>query len=435
MAAIDPAGADADTDTVLTTAGTGRVLIIAGETAGQRITVSRLSSAGYSVDAVGAAEDARTACTQDCPDLVILDLDVQRAGGLRLLREFKQSWPNLLIIAVTNLMGLEKGIRATQCGAFSYLVKPVEKDELLDHVKRAIGAPATVPPEHDWRNDLKARSRLREERIRQFNEVAARDSHVILTGENSLGRELVAHALHAASSRRNSPLLALRCGTETAGNFWPDPDLFSRAVLQALSRAHGGALLIDEIDNLPASTQLTLAAALGDVRVIATSSFEAHELMSSGRLQAALYDKFTDQSLVTPALGRRREDIPLLISHFLEQVTEPGGDRMLYSPNEIVSLVAKNWPTNIRELFELVCHEATTSRGNASALGSEPTISSFDEARETFSRQYLSETLRITEGNVSKSARLAKRHRTDFYKLMEKYRLRPEDFKVAEADR
>jgi two-component system response regulator GlrR len=194
-------------------------------------------------------------------------------------------------------------------------------------------------------------------------------------------------------------------------------------------------LLIDEIDSLPESTQLTFVAALGDARVIATSSFDALDLVPSGRLHAALYEKLARQSLVTPPLGRRREDIPLLISHFLEQATEPGGNRTLYSPNAVASLVAGNWPANIRELFELVCHNPAVSHEYAPPLGSEATDSSFDEAREAFSRQYLSETLRMTEGNVSKSARLAKRNRTDFYKLMEKYRLRPDDFKVSQGAR
>jgi two-component system, NtrC family, response regulator GlrR len=392
-----------------------------------------LSAAGYSVDAVAAAQDARVACTQRCPDLVILDLDLQRAGGLPLLSELKETWPDLRVIAITNLMGLDKGVRATQSGAFSYLVKPVEKAELLDHVKRAIGAAVCAPPVHDWRTDLAARSQLREARIRQFNEVAARDTHVLLTGESSVGRELVARALHAASSRRQSPLLVLRCGTGTAGEFWPDPDLFSRAVLKAVRGAQGGTLLIDEIDTLPESTQLTLAAALGDVRVIATSSLDVRDLVRSSRLHAALHGKLAQDCLVTPPLGRRREDIPLLISHFLEQATEPGSSRTLYSPDEVASLVARNWPANIRELFELVCHNPDVSRKYAPPPGSEG-MDSFHEAREAFSRQYLSETLRMTEGNVSKSARLAKRNRTDFYRLMEKYRLRPDDFKIAQAE-
>jgi two-component system response regulator GlrR len=429
------AGRTADPKVPPSTARTDRVLVIAGEAAAQRVTVSRLNSAGYSVEAAASAEEARGACARRCPDLIILDLDVQRAGGVSLLKELKGSWPDLLVIVTTNLMSVEKGVRATQCGAFSYLVKPVEKAELIDHVRRAIGTAASAPPEHDWRSDLAARSQLRESRISQFNEVAARDTHVLVTGENSVGRELIARALHAVSSRRNSPLLVLRCGTGTAGEFWPDPDLFSRAVLKALSSAQGGTLLIDEIDSLPESTQLALGAALGDVRVIATSAFDTHDLVPSGRLHAALYEKVAQQSLVTPPLGRRREDIPLLISHFLEQATEPGGKQPLYSPNAVVSLVAKNWPANIRELFELVSPNPAVSGEYALPLGSEPTDSSFDEAREAFSRQYLSETLRMTEGNVSKSARLAKRNRTDFYKLMEKYRLRPDDFKVSQGER
>src|SRR6202012_6077915 len=130
---------------------TDRVLVVAGEAAAQRVTVSRVSSAGYTVEAVASAEEARAACVRNCPDLVILDLDVQRAGGLPLLKELKGSWPNLLVITITNLMSLERGVGATQSGDLSSLVKPVEKAELLDHVKRSIGAAASAPAEHDWR--------------------------------------------------------------------------------------------------------------------------------------------------------------------------------------------------------------------------------------------------------------------------------------------
>jgi two-component system response regulator GlrR len=412
---------------------TDRVLVIAGDTAAQRVTASRVSSAGYRVDAVASAEGAWAACAERCPDLVILDLDVQRAGGLALLRELKETWPDLLIIAVTNLMNLEMGVRATQCGAFSYLVKPVEKAELLGHVRRAIGAAAAAPKEHDWRADLAARGQLRETRVEQFNEVAGRDTHVLLTGESSLGRELLARALHAASSRRDCPFIVLRCGSGSAGEFLPDPEHLNGAMSKALSRAQRGTFLIDEIDCLPESTQLVLVAALGDVRVIATSALDARDLIQSDLLHPSVLGQIAAQTLITPPLGRRREDIPLLISHFLEQVNEPGGTRRLYSPSEVAALIAKTWPTNMRELFELVYQSTGAARGTARS-GSQPTESSFDEAREDFSRQYLSETLRRTEGNVSKSARLAKRNRTDFYKLMEKYRLRPDDFKVAQTE-
>jgi two-component system response regulator GlrR len=413
---------------------TDHVLVIAADAAAQRVTSSRVSSAGYRVDIAANAEDARAACAKRCPDLVILDLDMQRAGGLELLRELKEGWPQLLVIAITNLMNLGLGVRATQCGAFSYLVKPVEKAELLEHVKRAIGVATAAPKEHDWRADLAARGQLRETRIQQFNEVAARDTHVLLSGENGLGRELLARALHAASSRRDSAFLALRCGSDSAGEFWADPELLSGALSKALSRAQGATLLIDEIDNLPESTQSGLAAALGDARVIATSTQDVRDLTQSGRLHPSVQSQIAAQTLIAPPLGRRREDIPLLISHFLEQVTEPGGSRRLYSPSEVAALIATKWPANMRELFELVYQSPGATRGNASRLGSAPTESSFDEAREDFSRQYLSETLRMTAGNVSKSARLAKRNRTDFYKLMEKYRLRPDDFKVAQTE-
>jgi two-component system response regulator GlrR len=210
--------------------------------------------------------------------------------------------------------------------------------------------------------------------------------------------------------------------------------------------------LLDEIGDLPIKLQIALTKALdkdhipsrtgmdakrSDVRLICTTSRDLKPLMDTGVLLKDLYYQISILPIEIPPLGRRREDIPLLVSHFLEQATEPGGQKKIYSPNAIELLVTTDWPGNVRQLFDLVKQNVALSHGNImtkefveKSLGGDPTtIPSYDEAREKFSRDYLAENLQRTAGNVTQAARLAKRTRTDFYKLLARYRVHPDDFK------
>jgi two-component system response regulator GlrR len=144
-----------------------------------------------------------------------------------------------------------------------------------------------------------------------------------------------------------------------------------------------------------------------------------------------------------PPLGRRREDIPLLVSHFLEQATEAGAQKKIYSPKAIELLATSEWPGNVRQLFELVKQHVALSHGRVmseefvqQSLGEQtPSMPAYDEAREKFSRDFLADNLQRAGGSVTKAALLAKRSRTDFYKLLARYRLNADDFREADARR
>jgi two-component system, NtrC family, response regulator GlrR len=171
-------------------------------------------------------------------------------------------------------------------------------------------------------------------------------------------------------------------------------------------------------------------------RLICTTSFDLKQRMQTGEFRQDLYYHINILPIEIPPLGRRREDIPLLVSHFLEQVTE-GGNRKIYSPAAIELLKTTDWPGNVRQLFDLVKQNVALSHGKIMSrefversLGKEvKKVPTYDEARDNFARDYLTQNLQTTAGNVSQSARLAKRNRTDFYKLLARYRLAPDDFK------
>jgi two-component system response regulator GlrR len=434
-----------------------RILLVDNDSESRRFMSVRLATADYIVESADGATAALEYCVRSRPNLVITDLHLNDMDGLALLKELKSRWPALTVVIVTAHGTIAQAVQATQCGAFGFLVKPVEKAELLGQVQRAIAASTFALVKGDWRADIVSRSQLMEDRLGLANRAAGSDAAVLLTGENGTGKELLARAIHAASSRRGGPFVAVRC--KDAPEEALESELFGRAATRvgaagrgAIDAARGGTLLLDEIDCLPFRLQAELIAALGRQatpidhgerrpdnrpRLISTTSGDLKKLMESGTFRQDLYYHINILPIEIPPLGRRREDIPLLVSHFLEQATEDGGNKKIYSPDAIELLATTDWPGNVRQLFELVKQNVALSHGKIMSkefversLGREAKkVPTYDEARETFARDYLTHNLQSTSGNVSQSARLAKRNRTDFYKLLARYRVEPDDFK------
>jgi two-component system, NtrC family, response regulator GlrR len=433
-----------------------RILVVDNDPALRRLLSIRLGAANYEVEAVGSASEALDACTRLRPKLVITDLRMEPMDGLGLLQELKSRWPELSVIILTAHGTIPEAVRATQCGAFGFLVKPVAKLELLGQVQRAIASTMLTHSEGDWRADIVSRSQLMEDRLKQANRAAATDSPVMLTGESGTGKELFARAIHAASARRGKPFIVITCRTlvddmAEAELFGSESDTDTTALnMGAFRSAHGGTLFLHEIGNLPMELQVKLINALredhestgknrwrADVRLICTTSDDLKQLISAGTFREDLYYRINVLPIEVPPLGRRREDIPLLISRFLEQATEESGLAKMYSPKAIELLMTVDWPGNERQLFDLVRQNVVDSQGKVmteefvqQSLGSDSTrMPSFDDARAEFARGYLVKSLQSTAGNISQSARLAKRNRTDFYKLLSRYRVLAEDFK------
>jgi len=415
--------------------------------------VTRLGAANYSVEAVGDPQAALDACGLFRPHLVIIELHRSDApGGLGLLKEIKSQWPNLAVIVLTSHGTIPEAVQATQSGAFSYLVKPVAKDELLGHVERATAITSPTLSESEWRENILARSALMQDRLGVANRAASTDEPVLLTGEYGTGKELLARAIHAASARRRMPFVTFSCRRSADRTL--DIELFGEQAGQAgtsglprdgaLQHARGGTLLLEDIGELPLELQSRLSYVLASsvapaavARLICTTSRDLKLLTDSGSFLRNLYYQINILPIEIPALGRRREDIPLLVSHFLEQATEPGGQRKIYSAEAIELLATTDWPGNVRQLFDAVKQNVKLSHGKImtrefvqQSLNERPAkIPTYAEARDQFSREYLAENLQRTSGNVTQAARLAKRSRTDFYKLLARYRLQPEDYK------
>jgi two-component system response regulator GlrR len=175
-----------------------------------------------------------------------------------------------------------------------------------------------------------------------------------------------------------------------------------------------------------------------NVRVISATHRDLQQLLTTGSFREDLFYRLNVVHIEMPPLAKRREDIPLLVAHFLEQITRESGTRKIYAPEAVELLATAEWPGNIRQLHNVVRQNVALSRTpiiNAElvqqSLGGSPSrLPSFDEARDEFTRSYLSQLLQITNGNVSQAARLAKRNRTDFYKLLSRHQLTPDEFKA-----
>jgi two-component system, NtrC family, response regulator GlrR len=435
-----------------------KILVVDNDPALRRLLSIRLGAANYEVECVDSARAALDACMQLRPNLVITDLRMEPMDGLDLLKELKSRWPELGVIILTAHGTIPEAVQATQCGAFGFLVKPVEKSELLGQVQRAIASTTLIHTEGDWRADIVSRSQLMEDRLKQANRAAGTDSPVMLTGESGTGKELFARAIHAASARREKPFIVVTCRTLVEDVL--EAELFGREIgalggaaapdLGAFESAHGGTLLLHEIGGLPMGLQTKLINALRDdhestgknrrrtdVRLICTTSDNLKQLIDAGQFREDLYYRINVLPIEVPPLGRRREDIPLLVSHFLERATEESGLAKIYSPKALELLMTADWPGNVRQLFDLVKQNVVNSQCKImmeecvqQSLGRDSTgILSLDDARNEFSRGYLVKSLQSTAGNITQSARLAKRHRTDFYKLLSRYRVLAEDFK------
>ena len=439
----------------------GKILLVDDDPGLLRLLSIRLRAEGYEVEAVESAHLALGSLNRFSPDLVVTDLRMDKMDGIGLLKELQTRSPGLRVIIVTAHGTIPDAVTATQSGAFGFLTKPIDKDELMTTVERALKVSGTADVDDNWASAIITRNQSMKEILQQAKMVAATDARVLINGESGTGKELLAQAIHDASDRRSKPFVAINCSA-MAENLL-ESELFGhqKGAFTGATRDHkglfqsaeGGTLLLDEIGDMPMRLQVKLLRVLQehqvrpvgstdaihiDVRVISATHRDLQELMTQGRFREDLYYRLNVVNIKLPSLDDRREDIPLLVAHFLQLIAkEAGQERKVYAPEAVEMLVTAEWPGNIRQLYNVVRQNVALSRSPVisaelvqQSLGEHAgKLASFSDAREEFTRNYLSQILQITQGNVSQAARLAKRNRTDFYKLLSRHDLNPDAFK------
>ncbi|MEP7206330.1 MAG: sigma 54-interacting transcriptional regulator [Casimicrobiaceae bacterium] len=430
----------------------------------------RLTSAGYRVRTADSGETALAALAVARPATVITDLRMPGIDGLQLFAAIHRQHPALPVIILTAHGTIPDAVAATQRGVFGFLTKPFDSQELLQKVAAAValsGGEANADQETtaQWRAGIITRSPRMEDVLRQARLVADADAAVLIYGESGTGKELLARAIHRASPRHEHAFVAVNCGAI------PEPllesELFghARGAFSGAVQAHKGlfqaadrgTIFLDEIGDMPLALQVKLLRVLQegevrpvgatqslpiDVRVVSATHRDLDAAKASGQFREDLYYRLNVVSLKLPSLAERREDIPLLATHYLRKL----GERYRrpvpsLAPDAMGLLVAAPWPGNVRQLLNLLeqCVAlATTSVIPASLVQSAlqedaSALVPFEEARKQFERDYLVRLLKITGGNVTQAAVLAKRNRTEFYKLLQRHHLEPAMFKEAKG--
>ena len=434
-----------------------RILAVDDDPGLLRLLTIRLRAENYDVEAVENGVQALAAASRFRPDLVISDMRMDQLDGIGLLKELQSRWPGLKVIMLTAHGTIPDAVQATQMGAFSFLTKPVEKQELLAQVQKALKISGFSDSAEEWRAHIITRSALMEEKLGQAHMVAGTDAHLLISGESGTGKELLARAVHQASARRDGPFVVINCATIDEDHL--DVEIFGRAengnvraVRGQWLSADGGTILLDEVGELSPRLQQKLLRCLQEsmvrplgsadgipvnVRIISSSQRDLQQLIANAKFREDLYYRLNVVHIDLPPLSRRREDIPLLAAHFLEELAREGAERKIFAPEAVELLATSDWPGNVRQLSNVVRQTCAVGQTPIvpvelveQALGSvHSKLPSFDEARDEFTRSYLSQILQITGGNVSQAARLAKRNRTDFYKLLGRHQLVPDDFK------
>ena len=439
----------------------GKILLVDDDPGLLRLLSIRLRAEGYEIEAVESAEAALGVVGRFAPDLVITDLRMDKMDGIGLLKELQNRSPGLRVVIVTAHGTIPDAVVATQGGAFGFLTKPIDKDELMGTVEKAMKVSGSVQVEEDWASAIVTRNQVMKELLNQAKMVAATDARVLITGESGTGKELLAQAIHDASPRSNKPFVGINCSAMAENLleselFGHEKGAFTGATRShegLLQAAEGGTILLDEIGDMPMRLQVKLLRVLQenqvrpvgstearevDVRVISATHRDLQAMMTEGKFREDLYYRLNVVNIKIPPLDERREDIPLLVAHFLQEISkEADQERKVYAPEAVEMLVTADWPGNIRQLYNVVRQNVALSRSPVisaelvqQSLGEHAgKLMSFSDARDEFTRNYLSQILQITTGNVSQAARLAKRNRTDFYKLLARHDLNPDQFK------
>jgi len=431
-----------------------------------RLMQIRLTAAGYAVTTADSAERALAQASVTRPRLLVTDLRMGGMDGMALFEAIRAENPTLPVIILTAHGTIPDAVAAVNRGVFGYLTKPFDAKALLVEVERALALSGGVATgadgeDHGWRAEIITRNPAMEDVLARARLVAESDASVFIFGESGTGKELLARAIHKSSPRRAHAFVGINCSaipeqlleSELFGHVRGSFTGATRDHKGLFLTAHRGTLLLDEIGDMPLSLQVKLLRVLQEKQVRPVGSTETHEVdvrvisathrnleaeMAAGNFREDLYYRLNVVALTLPPLGERREDIPLLAGHFLSQVSAKYR-RVVngFAPEAMELMIAASWPGNVRQLYNVIEQSvalATTpiipvSLAQQAIQHQQAEFASFEDARRRFEREYLTQLLKITEGNVTQAARLAKRNRTEFYKLLGRHQLDPKLFK------
>ncbi len=446
------------------------ILIVDDEKAIQTSLQGVLEDEGYRVAAVGSGAQALSRIIEEAPDLVLLDIWMPGMDGLEVLAEIKRIRPEQTVVMISGHGTIETAVKATKLGAYDFIEKPLSLEKTLLTVTRAI--------EH---SRLEGENRALRERLERGQEIvgespaihelrwqiaiaAPTNGRVLIHGENGSGKELVARAIHALSARRDGPFVEVNCAAIPeelieSELFGHEKGAFTGAVSRRKGKfelGNGGTLFLDEVGDMSLKTQAKVLRVLEeqafervggteqiktDVRVIAASNQNLQELIAAGRFRDDLFYRLNVIPIEVPPLRQRKEDLPLLVEHFIRVFSLENGKRpKTVSVEALAYFLTYDWPGNVRELRNLVErlvimtprqvigpeHLPPPVRPKEAALPEERLKErTLKEAREAFERAYILAELRTEDWNMTRTAERLGIERSHLYRKLKAYGITP----------
>ncbi|MDO8287807.1 MAG: sigma-54 dependent transcriptional regulator [Parvibaculum sp.] len=431
------------------------ILIVDDEADIRELVAGILNDEGYDTRVAGDSDGALAAIEARRPSLLVLDIWLQgsRLDGLELLDVIHERHPDLPVVIISGHGNVETAVSAIKKGAYDFIEKPFKADRLILIVRRAMEAFRLR------RENTELKTRIGDDtmlvggspviaHVRQtVDKVAPTGSRVLITGPSGSGKEVVARLLHARSRRASHAFVAINAATMAPERM--ETELFGTEAtatgprkVGVFEQAHGGTLFLDEVAEMPLETQSKILRVLVeqtfervgggpkvkvDVRVVSSSSRDLNDEIAKGRFREDLFHRLNVVPINVPPLSARREDIPMLVDHFMGQISKSTGlPARSISEDAMAALQAHDWPGNIRQLRNNVERLLILTSGDPSAtvtadmlpaeVGSSAQITvsgsggehimalPLREARETFEREYLMAQISRFGGNISRTA-------------------------------
>jgi DNA-binding NtrC family response regulator len=443
-----------------------RVLVVDDELAVRKSLGGWLREEGYEVDVAGSGKEALEALSRDEWDIFLVDIKMPGIDGLELQRRIQEINPESTIIIMTAYASVDTAVEAMKQGAYDYVVKPFEPEALENLIRKAAERKQLLDQNVQLRAKIDEMSAFhgivgQSNEIRRVLEeiklVAESDTTVLVRGESGTGKELVARAIHACSPRRYLPVVTVSCGALAEGVleselFGHEKGAFTGAQYRRKGKfemADGGTLFLDEVGDISLKTQVDLLRVLEhkevcrvggnkmvpvDFRLITATNKNLENMVQEGTFREDLYYRLNVFAITLPPLRERRDDIPLLVDHFLRKFARSMNKPVESVSDEALSVLSSyNWPGNIRELQNaieravLVCRGSVIEAAHVPLLKNETDRTLDDKSLASIEKDHIEAILDETEWNISRSARVLGIDRVTLYNKIKKYGLKRED--------
>jgi DNA-binding NtrC family response regulator len=415
------------------------------------------------VDTADEATSALKKLQENPWDIILLDIKMPGMDGIELQNRIKQIDKNIVTIIITAYASVDTAVQALKDGAFDYVTKPIDPDDLSRLIRNAIEKRRLVTENTQLRQQIEelllpdevvGESPSVKKVMEMVNTVAKTDSTVMILGESGTGKELIARAIHSRSSRRYFPIITINCGAYPEGLleselFGHEKGSFTGAMYLRkgkLEMADKGTLFLDEIGNISEKMQMDLLRVIEtkkftrlggdktidvDFRVISATNKDLEKAIKEETFREDLYYRLNVFSIVLPPLRERKGDIPLIAKYFLTKYAQSMNRNVTgFSPQALEMFITYDWPGNIREVRNVVERAMVVAKGTQIQVDDlsfpflTPVSPSEGESLEDVEKRQIEKVLNQTKGNIAQAADILKISRLTIYNKIEKYHLK-----------